>query len=298
MDRRMTINEFIEKADNVHGNKYDYSKVEYVNNHTKVCIVCSKHGEFWQTPNSHLQGHGCPKCKDESNKKRLTKTFEEFVERARNVHGNKYAYSKETYSGIKQKTLIKCPIHGYFEQRAEDHLRGHGCSKCNCLHKTTDKFIEEATKTHKGFYTYEKTVYKNKLTKIIITCPIHGDFEQIPANHLKGCKCPKCAFSKLEKKVERVLDEENIEYDYQKKFKWLGRQKLDFYLPKYNIAIECQGIQHFVPNERLGGEDGYTDCVKRDKAKKRLCKENNVRLLYYTDLNAFSTFLDESLIKS
>ena len=101
---------FIEKARKVHGNKYDYSKVEYHNNHEKVCIICPEHGEFWQTPKNHLKGCNCPKC---SNVYKMSN--EEWIEKAREIHGDKYDYSKTHYISNKLKVKIICPKHGEFE---------------------------------------------------------------------------------------------------------------------------------------------------------------------------------------
>ena len=112
----MTTEEFIKKAKEIHGNKYDYSKVEYKNTSTKVCIICPEHGEFWQTPNHHLQGHGCPKCKNEKIRKRHTHNITIFIEKARKVHGDKYDYSKAEYINASTKVCIICPEHGEFWQ--------------------------------------------------------------------------------------------------------------------------------------------------------------------------------------
>ena len=289
---------FIDDAIKIHGNKYLYDKIKYIGNKNKVCITCPKHGDFWQTPNSHLTGHGCPLCKAEETKKRLTVDFKAFKERAKNVHGDKYTYHEDDFINLKTKTKITCPIHGDFWQRGEDHIGGHGCQKCNPNYRSTSDFIKLATKKHNGFYKYDKVNYINKLTKVTITCPIHGDFEQIPANHLNGCKCPKCNFSKLEKKVENILEEKHIVYDYQHSFDWLGKQTLDFYLPEYNTGIECQGIQHFMAKDFMGGENGYNDTIKRDKRKYELCASNGVKLLYFTDLKEYEEFMGQKLIKS
>ena len=111
--------EFIAKAKAVHGDKYDYSKVNYVNSFTKVTIICPKHGEFEQTPNLHLKSQGCPNCY--GNKKM---TIEEFIKRAKEVHGDKYDYSKVKYVNALTKVTIICPIHGEFEQTPAKHLLG------------------------------------------------------------------------------------------------------------------------------------------------------------------------------
>ncbi len=129
--KKLTTQEFIEKARKVHQNKYDYSKVEYINNHTKICIICPEHGEFWQQANSHLDGHGCKECGHI--KKGLSKRFstKDFILKASKIHNNKYDYSQTVYTKSDNKVIVVCPIHGPFEQIANHHLRGSGCPKCN-----------------------------------------------------------------------------------------------------------------------------------------------------------------------
>ena len=94
--------------------------------------------------------------------------------------------------------------------------------------------------------------------------------------------------------IEKLLTDNNIKFISQYKDKWLGRLSLDFYLPDYNIAIECQGIQHFEPVEIFGGEIKFKQTVERDIKKKQLCEDNKVKLLYFTNLD-FESFLDEKL---
>lgn len=121
---KKTTKEFVKEAKHVHGNKYDYSKVKYVNANTKVEFVCPKHGVFAQTPSSHLRGQGCPMC---GGKKKLTTL--EFARKAKEVHGNKYDYSKVRYTNAKSKVKIICPEHGVFEQLPSNHLSGCGCPR-------------------------------------------------------------------------------------------------------------------------------------------------------------------------
>lgn len=125
MSKKLTTEEFIRRAKEVHGDKYDYSKVEYVNNTTKIEVICSKHGSFFTQPSSILNGHGCPSC---SVRKKLTKN--EFIERAKKVHNGKYDYSKVEYVNVFTDVLIICPIHGNFYQKPHGHLLGCGCKKC------------------------------------------------------------------------------------------------------------------------------------------------------------------------
>ena len=121
--KKLTKEIFIEKAQQAHGdNKYDYSKVNYINNKTKVCIICPEHGEFWQTPSNHLQGKGCPECGKikQGFKRRLD--FNNFLKSANLLHNNKYKYLKDTYTKASDYLTIICPEHGEFQQK--------GCSFC------------------------------------------------------------------------------------------------------------------------------------------------------------------------
>lgn len=283
--KRTTLNDFILKATKIHDGKYDYSKVEYFNNKTKVCIICPEHGEFWQTPDAHInQKQGCRLCQDELCSIRHLLSKEEFIDNANKKHNNKYDYSNIKYSGIRSKMCIICPEHGEFYQTGNNHLQGHGCPECVGLKvPTKNEFILKAKNIHGDKYDYSKVNYINNRTNICIICPTHGEFWQMPDAHINQKQgCPICKESKQEKEIRISLIENNISFIYQYKSDWLKRQSLDFYLPDYNIAIECQGIQHFKPIDFFGGKNGYRNCISRDNKKRNLCKENNVSLLYFT----------------
>jgi len=276
--------EFIWKAIQKHGYKYDYRKVEYNNSYTKVCIICPEHGEFWQTPSAHLQGKGCSKCAG----RYLDKAF--FIEKAKKVHGDKYDYSKVNYNKTDEKVCIICPEHGEFWQKPNNHLQGQRCPKCKIelikkiLTMTRDGFINKSIMKYNNKYDYSKVDYKGQKTPVCIICPEHGEFWQTPKHHLIGHECPNCKESRLEREVAKYLDNKNIKYERQKRFNWLKLKKflsLDFYLPDYNIAIECQGKQHFEPREMFGGEEEFKKMQERDKQKLKLCSENNIPILYY-----------------
>ena len=131
--KKLTLEEFIEKSNKKHGiGKYNYSKVKYVNNQTEVIIICSKHGDFPQTPNNHLKGAGCPDCWEEKKATLYNLTLEEFIERANKVHGiGTYDYSKVNYVNMNTEVIITCLKHGDFPQKPGNHLSGEGCPKCN-----------------------------------------------------------------------------------------------------------------------------------------------------------------------
>lgn len=195
-------NEFIEKAKNIHGNKYDYSKVDYKSASKKVLIVCEQHGIFEQKPTRHLQGRGCRSCGQNSLSERFRLTKEEFEKKSMKVHGNQYNYSLVKYKNNTTKVEILCKKHGSFWQAAGSHLSGCKCPKCNGgVGITTDDFVSKAKKKHKGKYCYHKVSYINTNTRVIITCPLHGDFEQSPLSHLSGGGCSICGKkSQMEKR--------------------------------------------------------------------------------------------------
>ena len=171
---------FIAKSHKIHGYKYDYSKVNYTNCKEKVCIICHEHGEFWQTPDSHIQGHGCPKC----NKSYKLDT-KNFIKKAEKIVKEKYGYSKVKYiNTITLRFVVSCPEHGEFWQRPNGHLNGKGCSKCAGKNKTTEEFIKEAVKLQGLKYDYSKIKYINATTKVCIICPEHGEFWQTPNDPL------------------------------------------------------------------------------------------------------------------
>ena len=292
---RHTTETFVEKAKKIHGDKYDYSKVEYKNNKTKICIVCPEHGEFWMKPENHINPkQGCPKCanKKKGNNNKITQ--DEWLQKAKEVHGDKYDYSKVNYVNNHTKVCIIChkknefgEEHGEFWQTPACHSSNkQGCPKCGGnAHYTTETFIEKAREVHGDKYDYSKVEYKNINEKVCIICPEHGEFWQKPTFHIQGCGCQKCGIfrgvteTRLLQLIKEALPEVTVEY--QKRFSWLGRQTLDIFIPKYNIAIECQGEQHFVPIDFFGGNVSFKKTIERDIRKNKLCEQNNIKLLYF-----------------
>lgn len=144
--KRLTLDLFIKKARNVHGDKYDYSNVNYVDYKTKICIICPEHGEFWMTPGNHLNGEGCPKCKFEKLSKEQIMTTEAFIIKCNDIHGSAYDYSKVKYIGYQQPVEIVCPKHGIFWQTPDNHLHGSGCPKCGATLSKNEKEIIDLLK--------------------------------------------------------------------------------------------------------------------------------------------------------
>ena len=286
-----STDEFIKKAREVHGNKYDYSKVQYINAHTKICIICPEHGEFWQKPNSHLSGCGCNKCGIERARDKMLMAQNEFIKRAKEIHGNKYDYSKVEYVNNRTKVCIICPIHGEFWQTPYSHLIGGGCRKCanKKLSKertlTTNEFIKRAKEIHGDKYDYSKTIYTGYYNPVTIVCPTHGDFTQLAYDHLHGKGCKKCKMSHLENRINQLLAKNNIkfEFNYKPEFLKKGRswRSLDFWLEEYDLAIECQGVQHF--SDAPFYKKTYEEAYQRDVKKYDDCKNNGIKILYFSN---------------
>lgn len=217
------------KAYLVYGTIYDYSKVEWVSCDKKVCIHCKKHNcDFYVIPRRFLAGSCCPLC------------------------------TKEDYYELKRLNMEAA-------------------------------FFEKAKIVHGDKYDYSKVVYINNETKVCIICPEHGEFWQTPHDHLRDRGCPKCTDWKLESLVCNLLQDNNINSQAQKTFDWLktekanGRLRCDYYLPDYNLAIECQGRQHFkyAPYYHKNGESDFIEQQYRDDIKNKLCKEHGIEILYF-----------------
>jgi len=171
--KKLTTAEFIEKAKKVHGDKYDYSLVEYVAVIKKIKIRCKHHGIFEQTPNSHLGKCGCPKCGST-----LLSNSKDFIKKSLKIHGDKYDYSLVNYTTAKIKVKNICKEHGIFEQVPNSHLNGNGCLKCYNINRSklqilgTSKFIRRSNEIHNFKYDYSKVEYKGCKLKVNMICPI------------------------------------------------------------------------------------------------------------------------------
>lgn len=290
--KKLTTEEFITKAKQVHGDKYDYSKVEYIDCNTKITIICPIHGEFQQSPSKHLYKQGCPKCKGVFRYNTQT-----WIEEAIKRFGNKYDYSKVQYKKAHEKICIICPEHGEFYQTPANHLYGQGCPKCADLQLRKDRqwsqdhFIEEAIAIHGDKYNYSKVNYINQNTKVEIICSKHGSFQQIPSVHLRGSGCPVCGCSHGERAISDYLDTNMIKYikeyniEAPIELRKTGICRIDFYIPKYNLFIEYNGIQHYQAHEYFGGEEGFQKQQERDNYVRQYAKQHNLDLLEikYTD---------------
>lgn len=290
---------FIEKAKNIHGDKYDYSHVEYISYKEKVKIICPIHGEFFQSPSNHVhktKPQGCRLCGVEKLRQDKKMSLKDFIAKANKLHNYKYDYS-ETIYGLNSKTPVTviCPIHGKFYPTPNNHIhsvRPTGCSKCKLTtvgfkrSLKSDGFIDKARKIHGNKFNYDKVVYKNNTTPVIIICPIHGGFSQIPISHFKSPHgCPNCFKESIrslgEQSLFNFIENNGFASISNKRPSWLKNKQslapmeLDIYIPELNLAIEYNGCRFH--NDELKSNDYHL-------SKYRICLENNVTLLHIFDL--------------
>lgn len=159
MTRRLTTEEYIKKAIKVHGKANDYSNTKYINTRSKITYICENGHTVTQRADSHLLGHGCPKCCHRNWKK----TTKEFIKESIEVHGTKYIYDKVDYKDRRSDVIITCKIHGDFKQKAKTHLRGRGCPRCQNSHGENE--ISKVLKSLGVKFQREKTFEgcRNKL---------------------------------------------------------------------------------------------------------------------------------------
>lgn len=316
--KRLTQEEAIKKFKEVHGDRYSYEYVNFVNTKTKVVIVCSEHGRFEQRPFNHSNGEGCPECGKKTGRSR--KTTEQFIKEAREVHGDRYDYSKVDYVAANLPVTITCKIHGDFEQIANTHLKGSNCIRCSyddrgserrlapkevedrvreklpinitlesmtnyknntssielrcskhgtfnipftqimasddvcpkCSNtskilksrKSQSQFLKEAQEIHGDKYDYSKTNYTTAHSKVIITCKIHGDFEQVANEHRRGQGCPKCgsSFSKAEQSITEFIYSLGVSAQVRRRDILKSGKEIDIFVPEFNLGIEHNGL--------------------------------------------------------
>ena len=364
--RKQTLEEFILKFKTKFPNKkYDFSNSMYINTHTKMKVKCEYGHSFEIRPCDLLNGYGCPVC---SGTKKMTK--EEFIENAKIVHNNYFSYEHCNFINVNSKVIVTCPVHGDFEVKASNHLNGANCKICskeNIVHKitlrpkrnastkklTTEIFKEKLKKMWGDRYVCpEDEEYINNKTPMNILCKEHGIFTITP-NHIlsgRGCPicgrnkkkttqqiieeiknaqpysdydydevvykgihrhiklkcnkcgtifynspsnliknkngCPGCNASQMEIEMKDFLSKNNINYETEKTFEWLknqGNMFLDFYLPDFNVTIECQGIQHFKDVNFGNSVSLVKETQMRDRIKKELCEKHNIKVYYYAN---------------
>ena len=257
---KVVIQEFIK----IHGQKYDYSKVEYVNAKTRVSIGCKDHGDFQQTPNVHKNGSGCPRCATFKNGKRLSESMKDssdvVIAKFKQVHGDRYDYSEVNYLGKKTKLTIICRDHGSFHQTRNAHQMGQGCPACAQKRPLLDQteVIRDFRAVHGDRYDYSQVTYYGVSEAVSIICNVHGEFLQKPAIHKSGSGCPKCTLGRRPASksavIARFVAVHGDRYDYS---------KVHYINSRTNVTLVCSLHGEFEqrPSSHLSGS-GCPLCSK------------------------------------
>ena len=221
----------------------------------------------------------------------MKRTILEVKENIKRVHGDSITLLNDILPRYKEKLALRCNKCGHTYYAIYDNVvnKGSGCPYCANHIKTNETFISELNTLFGNKLLYDKVYYINAKTPVTLICPKHGEFCKTPNKLLCGQGCPKCKLSRLESIVMNALQKQTLVFETQKRFDWLGKQSLDFYLPKYNIAIECQGEQHYHQVYFNGKCDGiekrnlFKSIISRDKNKYTLCNKHNIKILYFID---------------
>lgn len=261
-DRKLSQSEYIKRAKEKHGDKYDYSKCNYINSLTKVAIICKEHGLFWQAPHAHTRGSGCPKCSSTSSIHKNVTNNEEFNKVAKEINGGKYSYIDD-FEGLSELVSVICPVHGPFKIKAYKHLKGHGCMKCNYDNNRTrvknpSIFREKAEKHYKDL-DFSSTDFTKRT--IIVHCTKHGKLIKNRDSFLAGGDgCKECAYEQMasqnrrppEAFVELAKKLHNGFYNYDLK---------DYKNQNSSITIICPKHGEFsqTPKHHLRGQ-GCPNC--------------------------------------
>jgi len=266
-----TTPEFIKEAIKIHKDKYIYSEVNYINNVTRVKILCKYHGEFEQMPLVHLKGSGCKKCSIITASKKMRGTSEIFYSKAYQRHGDRYDYRLVDYTGHYNKVIIICKEHGPFRQKPTEHIKGRGCQRCGYIRMTTgkvqpiEKFIDRAKLVHGNIYEYTNMNYTNRNSLITVKCPSHGNFQITARWHLAGYGCKLCKLAKNERYIspETVLINTN---NFIEKANVKHDNKYDYSLTQYKntttkMKIICKEHGEFEQDAKKHLEGhGCRDC--------------------------------------
>ena len=258
--RVLDLKSFVIRSNAVHLDAYDYTKTVYERSDLKVTITCPIHGDFSQTPNSHIQGHGCKQCGIESRSAKKRFKISDFLRKANNAHEKRYGYDWVEYAGANSPVLIDCKLHGLFSQLPAHHWNGGGCLKCSYIErgknrrKSTAEFIQEAINEHGDKYDYSRANYELGTTDIVILCKIHGSFMQTPVSHLSGSGCPLCGWENFLKNRLKTTEQFIIEA------KLIHGERYSYQFVDYEngwtpVRIECSshGIFDQNPTSHLQG---------------------------------------------
>jgi hypothetical protein len=293
----MTEQELITKLKLVHGEKYNYDKIGFIDRKTKINVICPKHGSWKVSIDNHLRKRGCPKCHDDETSKRCRSNTEDFLVKLKLIHGEKYNYSKVKYTTSKDKVCIICTTHGDFYTTPNNLLQGKGCPKCriakfvDSIKISFDEFVERSNKIHNNRYQYDLNSFTLVKNTCKIICPVHGEYEQTPDAHMAGKGCSKCCLriSKPQIEVEEFFKSLGINYKINTR-KIIPPLELDIITDSF--AVEFNGIYwHSFKNKIDENKNKHLEKFQK-------CQEKGIKLFqFFEDEWKFKTDICKSILR-
>lgn len=303
MGKKLSLIEVTKLIREVHGDKYDLSELIYLNRRTKIILKCTQHGSWHTLLEQVLRGQGCPVCGKTAAALKRRVTFEDFLVQAKQVHGNKYSYYRDSFTKISAKTKINCAIHGDFDQLADAHIRqSSGCPVCGFINQvekrkmSSEDFILKSKAVHGNKYNYSKVDYKNNRKPIIVICLDHGEFYPAPGNFLAGSGCPKCSIIEQHEKQKKSKEEfindsvkiHGDKYDYTKVIYDGGKNFV-------SIICNKHGMFRQTPNNHQRG-NGCPSCNSSKGENRIKMILNNLGIDYFTQYT-FDGLVDKRKLK-
>ena len=304
----------IERFRKIHGDRYDYTYVEYKKDTGKLHIICHLHGSFYQSHLAHYRGkQGCPKCGIALRQKSQSSCLQSLIDILPDNIKDKLDFTYAMYKNMHEPICVMCKTHNKkYYARPADVFYKYRIYCPECISDTIaerqkqysdyiyNKTIGKACVIHNNRYKYERlSDFKNAGSKLHIECPFHGWFDQTANDHIYGgCGCPVCKMSHGESKIAIYLDNNNIEHKYQyrvkidKSYHWF-----DFYIPTLNLIVSYNGKQHYQPIKFFGGKRGYKILLERDNIKNDYCNQNNIKhlIISHNEFNIIEDILKKHL---
>lgn len=303
-----TKEDWLKSFKDVHGDRYDYSKFEYINSKTKSTFVCKEHGDFQQHPRYHAKGQGCPLCANKHRNASRTISLESWIEECRLVHNNLYDYSRSVYGGANKPIEVICPLHGSFYPTPYNHKKGSKCSKCvdrNSIFKqSTEEFIKKARIVHGNKFDYSRVKYINNATPVELICGNGHVIKQRPNGHLSGRGCYVCrsmlSTSKQEILLQKHLESLGVKYIQNWRPSWMLLEnsktpsEIDLYIPSLSVGIEYNGAAY---HHSSRGVSKFLDSTYLSEQyhlrKYQKCKDNSVDLIHIFEFENFDVWLEK-----
>ena len=310
MSRRLTTAEFIKTARKVHGRKYDYSKTKYINANSRVVVTCPRHGDFKPFAANHWKGHGCARCAQISGGLHQRLTTQQFLQKAKQIHGNRFNYRNAVYVTAKRKIEIVCRIHGIFEQAPYSHLAGNGCPKCwkekPAYNHLDPKIIVKRIETAHPNLVVVKTP-RNTRDHTLVRCKTcRHIWSASPCNLTFSdgspkSGCPRCFASSGEAAVYRFLEANNLRFEPQVRLIPRKAYQFDFQLTGRKTLIEYHGGQHYFAVDfgghgRAHAKKQFLAGQRRDRLKAKWAAENGYELIVIPYWESVEEFLTKRLL--